>query len=155
MSLKKSSVIVITLILIISLIMNIYQFTSSQNSKSRANGNVELFVKEMNNIKVSISKFSLANGVIEVVVDADGLDKDKWYSISLGSDNSSSGVTLSEGNTLIRVGELVNETQFIPLNSRLNFWTTHPERVLNDHNLYIRIVDHFNNEIFKMEMFKD
>ncbi|RXZ82305.1 hypothetical protein EBB07_11585 [Paenibacillaceae bacterium] len=153
MSLKKSPGIVLIFILILSVIMNMYQFTTNKNSKSKSNGIVEVYFEEKHNIEVSVSKISNVDDVIEFVVDVNGLDKDKVYTISLGSDNGSSGVMLSQGNTFIRVGELVNETQFIPYDTRLNFWTTHPKRVLNYSNLYMRIADKMNSEIiFKMEV---
>jgi uncharacterized protein YdaL len=113
---------------------------------------MESHVKEKNNINVSVTKISNKEDVIEFVIDVNGLNKDRVYTISLGSETGSSGVMLSQGNTLIRVGQILNDTQFIPYDSKLNFWTTHPKRVLNYNLLYLRIIDENNTEIYKMEV---
>jgi len=106
----------------------------------------------MNDIKASIAKISQVDDSIEFVVDINGLKNDQLYTISLVSGDDSSGVTLSEGNVLLRVGEVVDDTQFIPDNTRLNFWTTHPRRIINDDVMYFRIVDEWDAEVFEMEM---
>lgn len=52
----------------------------------------------------------------------------------------------------MRVGEVVDETQFMPDHTSLNFWTTHPRRIMNDDVIYFRIVDERDAEVFEMEM---
>ncbi|GBF77858.1 hypothetical protein PA598K_06435 [Paenibacillus sp. 598K] len=149
MRLKKLFVL---LLLIVSVGMNIFLLNSMQTTPSLSIGNAELYLEEMNNIKVNVAKIVQVEDSIEFVVDVNGLKDDKLYTISLVSAHESSGVTLSEGNVLMRVGEVVNEMQFIPTNTRLNFWTTHPRRIINDNVMYFRIVDERNVEVFKMEI---
>jgi len=149
MALKKSFVL---LLLIVSVGINILLFNSMQATRALSKGPAELYLKEMNDIKASIAKISQVDDSIEFVVDINGLKNDQLYTISLVSGDDSSGVTLSEGNVLLRVGEVVDDTQFIPDNTRLNFWTTHPRRIINDDVMYFRIVDEWDAEVFEMEM---
>lgn len=151
---NKSKFIILILLIILSLSAvgcaekmdnkqsNIQQITHSSLQQVA-------FEKEMGNVTI-ISDM----GRLQFIVSIEGLEQQE-YSINLIDQNDESRVLFSEGNTRINIGNIKNESKYIPESGQIFIWSVHPERLVSNTNeLRIKIQSQDKKTIIKSLPFK-
>ncbi|MDR0270223.1 hypothetical protein [Paenibacillus sp.] len=106
-------------------------------------------IKKVNSIDTDIGSilYGTDKNTIHIILNLN-LIKTDGVKITFSNAESGNGAYLGEGNSLVSLGTIQNETTLVPMNNGLRLWSEFPIRLLDNGNqMFIKVMDSTNEKV--------